>query len=231
MAKAKSAGLLLHHLEDLSWKVLEEYPEVVRELIRRRAGVYALYYRKKLYYVGLASNLMGRLKQHLKDRHHGEWDRFSVYLTSADSHMKELESLLLRIAKPEGNRVKGGFSGSKNLYADLSRRVKEFEADRLATLLGGAFAKRRRKTKAKRGKGDAALRGITERRVPLRGAYKGNAFRASLRKDGCIYMNGRRFKSPSAAARVITKRPTNGWAFWTFRNDSKNWVPLAELRR
>jgi hypothetical protein len=40
---------------------------------------------------------MGRLKGHLRDCHKGLWDRFSVYLTSDAEHIKELESLLLRI--------------------------------------------------------------------------------------------------------------------------------------
>jgi hypothetical protein len=63
--------LVLRHLEDVSWRVLEEYPEVIKTMVRRQAGIYVLYRRDKLYYVGLASNLMGRLKSHLKDRHHG----------------------------------------------------------------------------------------------------------------------------------------------------------------
>ena len=61
--------LVTQHLEGISWEVLEAYPEVIKSLIRRKAGVYALYKNDKLYYIGLAINLMGRLKQHLKDRH------------------------------------------------------------------------------------------------------------------------------------------------------------------
>lgn len=99
----KNHALLLQYLEGVSWRILEEYPDAVRELIRRRAGVYALYRGRKLYYVGLASNLMGRIKNHLKDRHHGSWDKFSVYLTQHHEHMKELESLLLRIVKPSAH--------------------------------------------------------------------------------------------------------------------------------
>jgi hypothetical protein len=68
-------------LEHISWRVLDEYPEVIRRLIRTKSGIYALYRGHRLYYVGLADNLMGRLKGHLRDRHRGLWDRFSVYLT------------------------------------------------------------------------------------------------------------------------------------------------------
>ena len=78
---AKKKHLVIQHMEDISWRVMEEYPQVVKELIKGKAGIYALYRKRKLYYVGLATNLMGRLKTHIKDRHHGAWDRFSVYLT------------------------------------------------------------------------------------------------------------------------------------------------------
>jgi hypothetical protein len=59
--------------------------------MRGRNGVCA--YRKgKLYYSGLASDLRGRLRWHLRDRHAQRWDTFSVYLTIGDKHLRELES-------------------------------------------------------------------------------------------------------------------------------------------
>ena len=60
---------------------IEQYQDIIREYVRKRHGVYALYRRGKLHYVGLASNLRVRLKQHLHDRYKDSWDRFSIYLT------------------------------------------------------------------------------------------------------------------------------------------------------
>jgi len=208
-AKGKQA-LLLRHLEDISWQVMEEYPQVVREMIRGRFGVYALYRRGRLHYVGLANNLIARLRTHLRDRHRGLWDRFSVYLTTGAEHMRELESLLIRIAKPTGNRVVGGFGGSTSLFAHLNRRVKEIDADRRATILGGAVARRRRRAKAARAKGNLALSGFAERRTPLRARYKGRSYRASLRTDGTIYFRNKVYKSPSAAGEAVIGRSCNG---------------------
>lgn len=102
MRAPKSQRLVVQHLEKVSGKILEEYPNVIREFIRSRGGVYALYRKEHLYYVGLASNLMARLKTHLRDRHRLGWDRFSVYITLRDGHIKELESLLIRIVGPKG---------------------------------------------------------------------------------------------------------------------------------
>lgn len=98
---------------------MEEYQDIIREYVRKRHGIYALYRRGKLQYVGLASNLRVRLRQHLHDRHKNSWDRFSVYLTIDDKAIKELETLLLRIVDPVENRAGGKFIRSENLAVRL----------------------------------------------------------------------------------------------------------------
>ena len=120
----KSKHVVTAHLEDISGSVLEKYQSQVRSLIKGRSGIYALYRNNNLYYVGLASNLMRRLKQHLRDHHMKKWNRFSVYVTVHDDHMKELESLLLRIVNPRGNRQTGKMSNSKNLRPYPNRLIK-----------------------------------------------------------------------------------------------------------
>jgi hypothetical protein len=166
--RSSKGALLLQHLEGVSWRVLEEYPDLIRDMIRGESGVYALYRRDRLYYVGLASNLMGRLKNHLRDRHHGSWDRFSVYLTARTEHIKELESLLLRIVSPEGNKQGGRFIRSENLFSALSSQIKAADSERRASLLGGPLARRWRKKQATGGRGHAALARISERSEALR---------------------------------------------------------------
>jgi len=99
--------------------MLEEYQDVIRSFVRSRNGVYALYRRGKLYYVGLASSLLGRLKMHLRDRHGDTWDRFSVYLTIGPAYMKEIESVLVRISDPPGNKQRGKFIRSENLLSSV----------------------------------------------------------------------------------------------------------------
>ncbi|MEK6765527.1 MAG: GIY-YIG nuclease family protein [Planctomycetota bacterium] len=228
---AKKKRLVLQHLEDISWRVLEEYPNVVQQMIRRKSGVYALYRKQSLYYVGLASNLMGRLKTHLKDRHHGSWDRFSVYLTIHDDHMKELESLLLRIVNPSGNKVIGKFTDSDNLSLPLNQHMKDADADRRALMIGGQVARRRCRTKTKQGKGTKNLSGIFDRRIALKASHLGREFRASLRKDGSIGFNNKVYDSPTGAAKEAIGRTRNGWSFWRYRNTKGKWVKLRELRK
>lgn len=228
---SKSKQLLVEHLEHISWRVLEEYPQIIRDMLRGRSGVYALYRKGKLYYVGLASSMMARLKTHVKDRHHGRWDRFSVYLTIGDRHMKELESMLLRIVHPRGNKQTGKFSASENLGSALNRSMRETDADRRAILLGGHVARRRRRTKTKGAKGTRVLAGVVDRRMNLKATRKGWEYRAALRKDGAVSYGGRLYDSPSAAARAAVGHACNGWQFWCYRDDNGEWMPLKKLKR
>lgn len=228
---AHSKRLVTQHLESVSWRLLDEYPEVVKDLIRRRPGVYALYRGDRLYYVGLASNLMGRLRTHLRDRHRGSWDRFNVYLTAHGEHIKELESLVLRIVGPKGNKVRGKFAKSENLLNTVNVAIREFESDRRAELLGGWVAKRRRRSKGRKARGKGALRGLVSRRLTLKAWYKGYEYTASLRKDGTIRYGRRVFDTPNAAAKAVLKRPASGWHFWRIKDSSGKWVRLASIKR
>ncbi|MBI4996866.1 MAG: DUF4357 domain-containing protein [Rhodocyclales bacterium] len=231
MAK-KIDGLVSEYLERVGGEALENdhYRSALAGMIRGHAGVYALYKNEGLYYVGLATNLMMRVKHHLKDRHRGKWDRFSVYLTTAGDHIKPIESLLLRIIDPKGNRVKGKLPGATDLKRDLQRKVTANQADECARVLGGTFAKNRRRKKAASGNGTLVLAGSVERRLILRADYKGMRYLASLRKDGHISYKGELYQSPSAAAKAIVGRAANGWKFWEFKGSS-GWMELSELRR
>ena len=226
---ARRNQIVVQHLEDISGEVLAEDRDVVRELIRGKAGVYALYKRDGLYYVGLARNLMGRLKQHLNDRHQGRWDRFSVYLTVQDGHIKELESLILRIVHPGGNRKGGRFIASKSLRSDFTRRLKEKDADRRAAKVGGQVAARRRRTRTKRKRASRALSKAFDRRVRLWGEHNGHDYYAQLRRDVTIVFNGYIYDSPTAAAKDAAGRRA-GWKFWYFCDRKRKiWKPLDSI--
>lgn len=231
MPKSKTRDLLVAFLEQVSWRVLDEYRDIIKQMIRKKAGVYALYRQDKLYYIGLAGNLMGRVNTHLKDRHRGLWDRFSVYLANDSNHIKPLESLLLRIAKPSGNRVSGGFGGPQNMYRALHRAMSVADADRRARILGGHVARRLRRKRTKDAKGSVVLAGLVERRIRLRAKSKGQVFKATLRRDGYVSFRGKKFQSPSAAAAKAVGHAVNGWKFWQYRDGPRHWVPLGNLRR
>lgn len=219
--------LVVEHLENIGAEMFERYSTVITRFVDKRNGLYALYRGTDLYYVGLARNLKGRLKDHLRDRHAGAWDRFSAYLTQGDRFLKEMESLILRISLPEGNRVKGKLSGSRDLKRELENNIKELQRMELLGLLGNKAAGGRRKNKAKRTDEDLPL---SERLVFLKREFKGKLYRATWRRDGTVKLNGTIYDSLSAAGRAVTKRGTNGWTFWLARNADKEWVALQRLK-
>jgi hypothetical protein len=220
-------------LENISRHALEEYQDIIREYVRHRQGVYALYRRGKLYYVGLASNLRSRLAHHLKDRHGESWDRFSVYLTIGDSHLRELESLILRIVKPSGNKVKGKFAKSEDIRRRFGRAVRARMHDELSELLGKACIVKPRKPKVKQADGrKPTLAEYITRPIRLRARFKGKSIIARVRRNGMIRVNGKTFSSPSlAAAFACGRRTCNGWAFWQYERAPGDWVLLDNLRK
>jgi Restriction Enzyme Adenine Methylase Associated len=233
---AKRASLVCQHLENLSRVVLERYQAIIRTYVRGREGVYALYSHGKLYYVGLAGDLQWRLKHHLKDKHGESWDRFSIYLTIGDSHLKELESLLLRVIqpKPKGNTQSGRFASSENLHLKFKKDIKDLQAHELASLVGGKellkaklrVAQAKIDTKVDLGR---YLRGSSG--LKLRAVYKGRTLSAKLRRDGQIRFRKKLYKSPSGAGVAAVGHRCNGWRFWKFERAPGDWVSLKRLRR
>ena len=231
----KRSPLVSQYLENVSRRALKDYQGVIRGFVRRRHGIYVLYRRGRVQYIGLAQNLRTRIRAHLRDRHADSWDRFSVYLTIADSHMKELESLLLRIAKPTGNLAGGRFAKAENLNLRLKREIKEQQREDLEDVIGGKSkaARDARRAKAKDlGASGATLAAYPNRPRILRGRHKDKTHVARVLRDGSISYGGRRFQSPSMAAAAACGRKTaNGWWFWKYQRAPGDWVRLRELRK
>ena len=215
---SKPPHLVSQFLETISGKVLENYHAIIKDYVHRRHGVYALYRGERLYYVGLASNLNARIKHHFKDRHKGKWDKFSVYLTIGDRHLKELESLVLRIAKPKGNKVVGKFAKAENLRRKLKQNIKVSQQEELIGLVGRRVRKRvtkrvlgKPKKKQAPTKKPLALANYFSQRAKLRTQWRGETFRATVRKDGSIRFQDDVFRSPSSAAHAAIGHPCGQW--------------------
>ncbi|MBK9700070.1 MAG: DUF2924 domain-containing protein [Flavobacteriales bacterium] len=230
-----STHLVQEHLELIGGEVFEKFGAVITGLVGGRNGIYALYAGDRLYYVGLAKDLKTRLKAHLNDRHKDLWDRFSVYVTNGDAHMKELESLLLRIIKPQGNRVKGRLHGSLDQQRELKRRLEQAQLQLLQGIIGKAAAPvtkrtaRAPKATDRSGRADG-LRGHGATGVVfLRAEHKGKTYKATLRADGSVTFAGRTYSSLSAAGQAVTQRSTNGRMFWRVRNAQGAWVSIGAM--
>ncbi len=228
---SKRTPLVCQQLENISRQALERYQDIIRRHVRRRQGVYALYRRGKLHYVGLASNLRSRLGHHLRDRHQDSWDRFSVYLTIGDTHLKELEALILRIVKPAGNKVKGKFAKCEDIRKKFAREVRQRQRNELRSLLGKGVAEEVRKEEVQELR-RPVMASYVNTPIKLRALFKGKTLAARVRRDGLIRFKGKFYKSPSLAAAAACKRATcNGWTFWQYERAPGDWVQLNELRK
>lgn len=222
---------MLGHLERVSRRLLEQHFDVVRRFIGRSPGIYALYRKDRLYYVGLASGLSGRLRAHIRDKHKASWDHFSLYLTIKDQHIKELESLLLRIVAPKGNRVSGRVAGSKNLQPRLLDFIREQNREELHSLFGLRKKLKKAADTEARASDQVALLKLFPEGARIRASSKGKTWRASIGRDGNIRFDSERFKSLSGAGRAALKRAVNGWWFWHVERTKGHWVRLSEARR
>ena len=244
MAKKKARhtqqGLVLGRLERISSAAFVSYSEAITELVGGRNGIYALYRNKQLYYVGLATDLKRRIKQHLKDRHAGKWNYFSLYLVRSEKFLKDLESLAIRVAFPKGNKIKGKFGGAPNLRPSLKKRMKQLAGERIVKIMGRgrseAVSKKPKAAKAPAKKKGATpvppLKGLISRRKRLRATYKGKDYKALVLPSGRIRLApGELYNSPGAAAEAVRKRPTNGWTFWRYLDEDGEWQRLTNLRK
>ncbi|NMC43566.1 MAG: GIY-YIG nuclease family protein, partial [candidate division Zixibacteria bacterium] len=139
----RARQLILGYLESVSREVFSDFPRVLTDLVGREHGVYALYKKGHLYYIGLATNLRTRIKNHLRDKHAGKWDSFSLYLVRKADHIRELESLILRIADPKGNRTRGKLPRASNLRRDLWKGIKIEQETKLIEMFGSGIKPRK----------------------------------------------------------------------------------------
>jgi hypothetical protein len=226
--RRKREALVHQHLENVSRELLARHPDVVRQFIGRNAGIYALYRKDKLYYIGLATALRGRLRAHVKNRHGSSWDRFSIYLTIKDQHLREIEALLLRIAKPIGAKQRGRLAQSRDMRRRLLRAIRTKQDDEVKGLFG-------RDTSPVKDTESESVDNELVRLLPqggrLRGTNKGKVFPARVRPNGKIRFNGKRYNSLTLAAVAAIHRPTNGWWFWQVERGRGNWVRMKNVRK
>jgi hypothetical protein len=224
--------LVSAHLERISARVFEQFQDVIKQLVSKRHGVYALYKGDRLYYVGLARDLKTRLKQHLKDQHAKRWDRFSLYLTHTDEHLKELETLVVHISQPKGNVQRGKFARSRNLRPQLKQLLNE----NVTNILSSNKPVKKRKAKRKvvhvfAGPKSPPLKGLLAANSQLKAVFKKIERVAIVDDQGRIIIDGSVFNSPSAAATHVTKGPKDGWIFWKYQDENGTWLNIDKLRK
>lgn len=227
--KPATRSLVANRLEKVSKDLFRRYYKLITELVSTSPGVYALYDGDALYYVGKSTDLKKRVKQHLRDRHLKSWTHFSFYLVRRVQHIHEIESLLVRIASPKGNRVTPAGKHRGPLLGELKRLIRQEQKQELEDLFGGS--KQKRVGKGHKPRGKASLEGLVSRRKALYRNYKGKEYTATLLPNGTILMGKKKYFSPTAAAKDVVDRSTvNGWNFWYTEDVNGDKIRLSKYK-
>ena len=75
----------------------------MERILGKKKGIYALYKKDKLYYVGKSTDLNNRLQSHMSNKHQHKWDKFSLFIIKNPKYVTDVETALINIAKPKGN--------------------------------------------------------------------------------------------------------------------------------
>ena len=150
-----------------------------------------------------------------------------------DKHLRELESLLLRVVKPKpkGNVQSGKFTSSENLLRRFKRDIKAYHRAELNALLGQETDLAISKSALAPEDHHVPLSGYAGKPFRLRAWSKGKTLYANVRRDGTIRFQGKVYRSPSAAGIAACKRSCNGWGFWKYERAPGDWILLDELRK
>jgi hypothetical protein len=142
-----------------------------------------------------------------------------------------LESLILRVVKPKGNKQKGKFLKSEDIRRRFARDIRSRQHDELLSLLGKekvSVVEERRLAEGRQ----AVLANYFEGTKKLQAHYKGKIIKAYVRRNGLIRFKGKDYHSPSqAGAAACQRRACNGWTFWQYERAPGDWVKLNELRK
>ena len=228
--KQGTRSLVIHRLENVSKAVFKKFYSLITELIGSSPGIYALYDGNELYYVGRSTALRKRVRHHLRDRHFASWTHFSLYLVRKASHIDEIESLLVRIANPKGNRSIPRGRASSAMVKRLKSMVREKQKEEFEELFGIRKAMQKGTTRQV-SQVRKRLNGLVPKRTRLYRTYKGKEYKATLTPTGLIKLGKRRFTSPTAAAMAIVDRSSvNGWTFWYIKDSNGDWIRLSDYK-
>jgi hypothetical protein len=119
-------GSLIHYsLDGIKRESFDVIAQELKGVLERRAGVYALYQNDKLVRVGLGRNIYWRLKSHAKAKKLS-WNTASLFIIGEKNlkFLRDLETAIVRIAKPKYNDQKGRVRDERYLERLLRNSVR-----------------------------------------------------------------------------------------------------------
>ena len=125
ISRIKRGSLIHFALDGIKRESFDVIRTELKNLLKRRAGVYALYRNDKLVRVGLGTNIYWRLKGHAKSKKL-VWNTASLFIIGQKNlrYLRDLETAIVRIAKPEYNDQKGRVRDEHYLERLLRKSVR-----------------------------------------------------------------------------------------------------------
>ena len=210
----------------------KEIKEILRKHIGKVSGVYALYNKEKLYYVGKATtnNLIKRVSQHLKDKHSKKWNKFSLYPTENKQYATDIEAIIISIGKPpKGNTNIPYLAKEKKTKSLIASELKKLEAKKIEKIFGSENKKNPAKINQKKPNKAVSFNNPFKTKKVLKKTYKGKAYKALWLTSGQIEYKTKRYNSPTSVAKVISGRKViNGKEFWRVKNNEGDWIQIKD---
>ena len=137
--------MIKYPLENIQRASFDTIRKELKDILHKAPGIYALYNNDKLAYVGLATRLYGRMVGHLR-RKKLKWNNFSIFVVKNIKYLRDIETAVVRIAKPKGNKIEGRVPQQNYLKKILKEKIRE----------------KRNKLRIKAKKKDREVRGLRE---------------------------------------------------------------------
>jgi|ERR1035437_9560519 hypothetical protein len=122
--KIKKGSLIKWPLENIKAESFDVINKELKQILGKHPGIYAFYYNKKLVKVGMASELHRRMNSQWKDKKL-KWNNFSIFVIRNIKFLRDLETTIVRIAKPKGNKIEGRVPQENYLKRILSKKIKD----------------------------------------------------------------------------------------------------------
>lgn len=119
----KKGSLIQYALDGVKRAYFDIIKRELRRVLKNMSGIYALYKGDKLVYVGLATDIYWRMKGHSKNKRL-DWDTASIFIIKKIKYLRDVETAVVRIAKPKYNDIRGRVKDEHYLERLLGKRVR-----------------------------------------------------------------------------------------------------------
>lgn len=186
--------MITYQLYKAPIEVLQEYENVLANKIGDQGGIYILHKGNSIYYIGKATKLRRRIKQHFSDKHGSKWNAFSLYVVDNNDFLDSLEKMLVTLIKPKGNTTL--FKSEAKYKKELAKEIQNLQKQHIKRIFSDVLIP---STKSKL----------------LTRVYKGQKLVATLHKNGTVQYKNKTFTSLTALTKYITGiKSISGPRFW-----------------